>query len=77
VTTARDHLKTLLVVQACIESEQTGGWVALREMEERFRVSAPPVNTNTGEGRSDASAGSARRQIADNAGRSDAAAGHP
>ena len=71
VTTARDHLKTLLVVQACIESEQTGGWVALREMEERFRVSAPPVNTNTGEGRSDANAGSARRQIADNVGRSD------
>lgn len=77
VTTARDHLKTLLVVQACIESEQTGGWVALREMEERFRVSAPPASANTGGGRSDANAGSGRRRIADNVGRSDAAAGHP
>ena len=76
-TTARDHLKTLLVVQACIESLERGGWVALREVEERFRVSAPPVNTNTGEGRSDANAGSAPRQIADDVGRSDAAAGHP
>lgn len=39
-TTARDHLKTLLVVQACIESLESGGWVALREVEERFRVSS-------------------------------------
>ncbi|MXW10486.1 MAG: Gfo/Idh/MocA family oxidoreductase [Gammaproteobacteria bacterium] len=77
VTTARDHLKTLLVVQACIESAQRRGWVALREMEERFRVSAPPVNTNTGEGRSDADAGSARRQIAENVGRSDEETGFP
>ena len=77
VTTARDHLKTLLVVQACIESEQTGRWVALREMEERFRVFAPPVNTNTGEGRSDADVGSARRQIAENVGRSDEETGFP
>lgn len=77
VTTARDHLKTLLVVQACIESMERGGWIALREVEERFRVSAPLVDANTGEGRSDANVGSVSRQIAEDAGRSDAAAGHP
>lgn len=75
VTTARDHLKTLLVVRACIESMERGGWVALREMEERFRVSAPSVNTAAGEGRSDANAGPASRRIAEDVGRSDANAG--
>jgi len=34
VTTARDHLKTLLVVQACIESLQSGAWVRLRDVQE-------------------------------------------
>ena len=36
VTTARDHLKTLLVVQACIESMEKGTWVRLRDVHERF-----------------------------------------
>ena len=77
VTTARDHLKTLLVVQACIESERSGGWVALREVEERFRAMAGPVNTTAGEGRSDAHAGARRRRIAEDGGHSDASAGPP
>ena len=76
VTTARDHLKTLLVVHACIASMESGEWVALREVEERYRVSAPAVDTHTGEGRSDANPGSPRRQIAEEVGHSDAAAGH-
>ena len=38
VTTARDHLKTLLVVQACIESMEKGGWMKLRDIHERFAV---------------------------------------
>ena len=83
VTTARDHLKTLFVVQGCIESLERGGWVALREVEERFRVSAPPIKTNTREGintregRFDAHAGSARRQIAEDVGHSDEESGSP
>ena len=36
VTTAGDHLETLLVVQACIESLESGGWVTLRELRDRF-----------------------------------------
>ena len=36
VTTARDHLKTLLVVQACIESMEKGGWMKLRDVERRL-----------------------------------------
>ena len=41
VTTARDHLKTLLVVQACIESMEKGAWVRLRDVHERFAVPGP------------------------------------
>ena len=40
VTTARDHLKSLLVVQACIESLESGGWVMMRDLHERFAVPA-------------------------------------
>ena len=38
VTTARDHLKTLLVVQACIVSLDCGGWVTLAD------ISAPETH---------------------------------
>ena len=38
VTTARDHLKTLLVVQACIDSMEKGTWVRLRDVHKRFAV---------------------------------------
>ena len=37
-TTARDHLKTLLLVQACIESLESREWVSLRDLHERFAV---------------------------------------
>ena len=37
-TTARDHLKSLLLVQACIESLESGGWVRLHDLHERFSV---------------------------------------
>ena len=40
VTTARDHLKSLLLVQACIESLESGGWVMMRDLHERFAVPA-------------------------------------
>ncbi len=32
VTTARDHLKSLGIVQACIQSLETGGWVGLEDL---------------------------------------------
>ena len=32
VTTAADHEETLLIVRACIESLESGGWVALRDL---------------------------------------------
>ena len=42
VTTARDHLETLLVVHACIESLERGGWVEMRALRDRFaRPRAP------------------------------------
>ena len=42
VTTAGDHLETLLVVQACIESLEGGGWVEMRDLRDRFaRPRAP------------------------------------
>ncbi len=40
VTTDRDHLKSLLLVQACIESLESGGWVMMRDLHERFAVPA-------------------------------------
>lgn len=36
MTTASDHLETLLVVQACIESLGSGGWVDMRVLRDRF-----------------------------------------
>ena len=36
MTTAGDHLETLLVVQACIESLGSGGWVDMRALRDRF-----------------------------------------
>ena len=42
VTTGGDHLETLLVVQACIESLESGGWVEMRELRDRYaRPRAP------------------------------------
>lgn len=58
VTTARDHLKTLLVVQACIESMKNGTWVRLRDVHERFAVSDFRRFTTHDGGRSDEDAGS-------------------
>ena len=45
VTTARDHVESLLLTQGCIESLETGGWVEMRELRERFSLAtgtAPP-----------------------------------
>ena len=58
VTTARDHLKTLLVVQACIESMESGAWVRLRDVHERFAVPDDGAAMTNGGGRSDEEAGS-------------------
>ena len=54
VTTAADHLESLLVVQACIESLEGGGWVALRDLRDRFapgtEAARPPrADAPTGE----------------------------
>ncbi|MDE2782639.1 MAG: Gfo/Idh/MocA family oxidoreductase [Gemmatimonadota bacterium] len=38
VTTGGDHLESLLLVQACIESLGSGGWVELRELRDRFSL---------------------------------------
>ena len=59
VTTARDHLKTLLVVQACIESMEKGGWMRLRDVQERFPVPDCPGFRTHDRGRSHEDAGSA------------------
>ena len=56
VTTARDHLKTLLVVQACIESMEKGGWMKLRDVERRFPVPAS-LGNSAATGRSDVATG--------------------
>ena len=58
VTTARDHLKTLLLVQACIESLESGGWVSPGDLHDRFRVSDPSGCTAQGGGRFDVRMGS-------------------
>ncbi len=42
VTTAADHLETLLLVHGCIESLGRGEWVTMRELRDRFRM-APPA----------------------------------
>ena len=39
VTTAGDHLETLLLVHGCMESLESGRWVAIAELRDRF---APP-----------------------------------
>ena len=57
-TTARDHLKTLLLVQACIESLESGGWLTLGDLHDRFRVSDPSGCTAQGGGRFDVRMGS-------------------
>ena len=44
VTTARDHLKSLLIVQACVESIESGGWVAMRDLNERFGLASGPLS---------------------------------
>lgn len=49
VTTAGDHLESLLVVQACIESLASGGWVTLQELRDRC-ASRPALARPTGEG---------------------------
>ena len=49
VTTAADHLESLLVVQACVESLEGGGWVALRDLRDRFALgteAAQPIGTD-------------------------------
>lgn len=58
LTTARDHLKTLLVVQACIESMDSGAWVCLRDVHERFAVPGYGRFMAKDGGRSDEEAGS-------------------
>ncbi|MCY4400695.1 MAG: Gfo/Idh/MocA family oxidoreductase [Gemmatimonadetes bacterium] len=49
VTTAADHLESLLVVRACIESLEGGDRVALRDLRERFvpgTKAAQPLGTD-------------------------------
>jgi predicted dehydrogenase len=40
VTTARDHLKSLGVVQACVESQETGRWVVLEDFYRKLDIPA-------------------------------------
>ncbi len=57
VTTARDHLKTLLVVEACIESMESGAWVRLSDVHERHAVPDYGAVVTNGGGRSDEETG--------------------
>lgn len=47
VTTARDHLRSLGIVQACIESLETGTWVLLGELYRKLGIPASMLGTGT------------------------------
>ena len=49
VTTGGDHVASLLVVHACIESLGSGGWVEMRELRDRFAL-RPKAARLTGNG---------------------------
>jgi predicted dehydrogenase len=55
ITTARDHLGSLCLVQACIESIEAGRWVALADLHERLGIPSRLVAPDGRPGRADGS----------------------